>query len=39
MYLGFAELFAGDLPAAACTSSERVELMEAIGRPSDIGRS
>ena len=33
MFLGLAELFAGDLSAARMHLAERVELMEAIGRP------
>jgi DNA-binding CsgD family transcriptional regulator len=38
IHLGMAELFDGSLSAARVYLSERSELMEAIGRPSDIGR-
>ena len=38
MFLGLAELFAGDLAAARMHLTERVELMAAIGRRSDIGQ-
>ena len=37
MFLGLAELFDGELPAARRHLEERAELMEAIGRPSDVG--
>lgn len=38
MFLGLAELFSGDLSAARVHLGERVELMHAIGRPSDVGQ-
>ena len=38
IFLGMAELFDGSLSAAQVHLTERSELMEAIGRPSDIGR-
>jgi DNA-binding CsgD family transcriptional regulator len=37
IFLGLAELFDGSLSAARIHLAERAELMQAIGRPSDIG--
>jgi DNA-binding CsgD family transcriptional regulator len=38
MFLGSAALFEGSLSAARLHFAERAELMEAIGRPSDVGK-
>jgi DNA-binding CsgD family transcriptional regulator len=38
IFLGMAELFDGSLSAARVHLAERAELMESIGRPSDVGR-